>query len=72
VREAVRAAALEEMRIEARTFICMYICNRVCKASWLAERALHEYDASVVDTDATGLNSAVVSAGGGGGGGGGL
>ena len=35
--------------------------------SWLGERALHENDASVVDTDGTGLNSAVASAGGGGG-----
>ena len=48
----------------------MYVCNRACKASWLAERALQEYDACVVDTDAAGLNSAFASAGGGGGGGG--
>jgi hypothetical protein len=47
----------------------MYVCNGACKASWLAERALHENDAAVVDTDDTGLNSAVVSEGGGGGGG---
>jgi hypothetical protein len=43
----------------------MYVCEGACKASWLAARALHENDASVVDTDGTGLNSAVaVSAGG--------
>ena len=41
-----------------RLYVCMYVCNRACKASWLAERTLHENDATVVGTDGTGLNSA--------------